>query len=95
MVRSVIPSRCADPSTESSGPGQHIRPAPPVGPGSTSASGLVDYANVFVKVSSLPPLSCYSTKADLQNLDPDINSYYLTEMFRNVSLPVLQSKALS
>ncbi|EIW69665.1 hypothetical protein TREMEDRAFT_30506, partial [Tremella mesenterica DSM 1558] len=35
------------------GPGQHIRPAPVSGPGSTSASGLVDYANVFVK--SLDP----------------------------------------
>ncbi|KAK8869837.1 hypothetical protein IAR55_000405 [Kwoniella newhampshirensis] len=46
------------------GPGQHIRPAPPFGPGSTSASGLVDYSNVFVK-----------------NLDPDITSYYLEEIF--------------
>ncbi|WRT67117.1 uncharacterized protein IL334_004083 [Kwoniella shivajii] len=31
------------------GPGQHIRPAPAFGPGSNSASGLVDYSNVFVK----------------------------------------------
>ena len=33
------------------GPGQHIRPAPQWGPGSNSMSGLVDYSNVFVKVS--------------------------------------------
>ncbi|WVQ78120.1 hypothetical protein IAT38_000201 [Cryptococcus sp. DSM 104549] len=46
------------------GPGQHIRPAPAFGPGSQSASGLVDYSNVFVK-----------------NLDPDINSNYLEEIF--------------
>lgn len=32
-----------------SGPGQHIRPAPLHGPGSLSASGLVDYSNVFIK----------------------------------------------
>lgn len=31
------------------GPGQHIRPAPAFGPGSQSASGLVDYSNIFVK----------------------------------------------
>nr|ODN81175.1 hypothetical protein L203_05681 [Cryptococcus depauperatus CBS 7841] len=31
------------------GPGQHIRPAPAFGPGSSSVSGLVDYSNVFVK----------------------------------------------
>ncbi|KAL7423910.1 hypothetical protein Q5752_001495 [Cryptotrichosporon argae] len=31
------------------GPGQHIQPAPAFGPGSSSASGLVDYSNVFVK----------------------------------------------
>ncbi|WWD15889.1 hypothetical protein CI109_100313 [Kwoniella shandongensis] len=49
------------------GPGQHIRPAPAFGPGSTSASGLVDYSNVFVK-----------------NLDSDINSYYLEEMFSHL-----------
>ncbi|ODO03428.1 hypothetical protein L198_02275 [Cryptococcus wingfieldii CBS 7118] len=30
-------------------PGQHIRPAPAFGPGSQSASGLVDYSNVFIK----------------------------------------------
>ncbi|KIR38087.1 hypothetical protein I307_05029 [Cryptococcus deuterogattii 99/473] len=29
--------------------GQHIRPAPAFGPGSQSASGLVDYSNIFVK----------------------------------------------
>ncbi|OCF45496.1 hypothetical protein I317_00744 [Kwoniella heveanensis CBS 569] len=46
------------------GPGQHIRPAPAYGPGSSSVSGLVDYSNVFVK-----------------NLDPDINSYFLEELF--------------
>ncbi|WVQ98700.1 hypothetical protein IAU59_005831 [Kwoniella sp. CBS 9459] len=49
------------------GPGQHIRPAPTYGPGSSSVSGLVDYSNVFVK-----------------NLDPDINSYFLEELFSNV-----------
>ncbi|WVR09791.1 hypothetical protein IAU60_006867 [Kwoniella sp. DSM 27419] len=49
------------------GPGQHIRPAPLVGPGSGSVSGLVDYSNVFVK-----------------NLDPDINSLYLEEIFGNI-----------
>lgn len=31
------------------GPGQHIRPAPAFGPGSQSASGLVDYSNIFIK----------------------------------------------
>ncbi|ORY33788.1 hypothetical protein BCR39DRAFT_557015 [Naematelia encephala] len=46
------------------GPGQHIRPAPVDGPGSRSSSGLVDYANIYVK-----------------NLDPDINSAYLAELF--------------
>jgi hypothetical protein len=35
----------------SAGPGQHIRPAPAYGPGANSLSGLVDYSNVFVKVS--------------------------------------------
>ncbi|WVF72122.1 hypothetical protein IAT40_006934 [Kwoniella sp. CBS 6097] len=49
------------------GPGQHIRPAPAYGPGSSSVSGLVDYSNIFVK-----------------NLDPDINSYFLEDLFSNV-----------
>jgi hypothetical protein len=33
------------------GPGQYIRPAPAFGPGSGSISGLVDYSNIFIKVS--------------------------------------------
>ncbi|KAK4688223.1 hypothetical protein P7C73_g1892, partial [Tremellales sp. Uapishka_1] len=49
------------------GPGQHIQPAPAWGPGSTSASGLVDLSNVFVK-----------------NLDGDITSFFLSDMFSNI-----------
>ncbi|KAI9638333.1 uncharacterized protein MKK02DRAFT_42720 [Dioszegia hungarica] len=56
-----------DGTTIQHGPGQHIRPAPDSGPGSTSVSGLVDYSNVFVK-----------------NLDPDINSYFLEDLFSNI-----------
>lgn len=37
------------------GPGQQIKPAPKMGPGSSSSSGLVDYCNLIVKVS-LPPV---------------------------------------
>jgi len=33
------------------GPGQQVQPAPVVGPGSTSASGLIDPCNLFCKES--------------------------------------------
>lgn len=68
------------------GPGQHIRPAPVSGPGSTSSSGLVDYSNVFVKVSCMPDIMVLMVK----HLDPDINTEFLAEYFSRVSEAYLE-----